>query len=104
MASEPEHWLSGPVPGVPAELQPVAHALLQARDDLAAAAAPLTAEQLWTSPGGAAPVGYHLVHAAGSLGRLLTYARGQQLTAEQFDELKAEKAAAERGLDRATLV
>lgn len=104
MASELEHWLRGPVPGVPAELQAVAHALLQACDDLAAAAAPLNTDQLWTSPGGIAPVGFHLVHAAGSLGRLLTYARGEQLTHEQFEALKAEKAAAERRPDRATLV
>ena len=27
----PDAWLRGPVPGVPDELQPVAHALLQAR-------------------------------------------------------------------------
>jgi len=29
--SLPEVWLRGPVEGVPAALQPVAHALLQAR-------------------------------------------------------------------------
>ena len=103
MPSEPEYWLRGPVPGVAAQLQPVAHALLQARDDLAAATAPLTTDQLWESPAGAASVGFHLTHVAGSLDRLLTYARGEQLTAGQFEALKAENTAGQRRHDAATL-
>ncbi len=92
------------MPEIPAELQPVAHALLQARDDLRAAAAPRPTAQRWRAPAGAAPVGYHLVHAAGSLDRLLTYARGEQLTPEQFDALKAEKSAADSHRDAAGLI
>jgi len=30
----PEVWLRGPLPAVPALLQPVAHALLQAREEI----------------------------------------------------------------------
>jgi hypothetical protein len=30
----PEVWLRGPLPGMPPLLQPVAHALLQAREEL----------------------------------------------------------------------
>ena len=32
--NEREVWLRGPLPGVPALLQPVAHALLQAREEV----------------------------------------------------------------------
>ena len=50
----PEPWLRGPVPGVPALLQPAAHALLLAREEVEAAAAGLFELELWVSPGGAA--------------------------------------------------
>lgn len=46
---------------------------------------------LWTSPGGAASIGFHLRHMAGSLDRLLTYARDEPLSAEQRSSLAAEK-------------
>jgi uncharacterized damage-inducible protein DinB len=88
--SEPEVWLRGPVPDVPALLQPVAHSLLQCREELTAAVGGLTADQIWARPGGAASVGFHLRHAAGSLDRLFTYARGESLTAEQQAALVAE--------------
>ena len=90
--SAPEPWLRGPVPGVPAEWQPAVHALLQAREDLTRVVAPLTGAQLWTKPGGAASVGFHAVHLAGSLDRLLTYARGEALDERQLRALAAERA------------
>src|SRR5262245_10796625 len=89
--SEPEYWLRGPVTGIAPLLQPVAHALLQARDDVVRVVGPLTVEQLWTRPGGAASVGFHVTHLTGSLGRLFGYARGAALSAEQLTYLKAEK-------------
>jgi hypothetical protein len=85
-----EYWLRGPVSGVPPLLQPVAHALLQARDDLRAQLAALDPDRFWARPGGAASVGYHVKHLAGSLDRLLTYARGESLTPGQLAHLKAE--------------
>lgn len=85
-----EYWLRGPVDGVLPLLQPVAHALLQACDDVIAAAEPLNPAQLWERPGDAASVGYHLKHLVGSLDRLLTYARGEQLSADQLAWLKTE--------------
>jgi uncharacterized damage-inducible protein DinB len=88
---EPEAWLRGPVPGVPTSLQPVAHALVQAVDDAERAVSQLDDVELWTSPGGAASVGYHLVHMAGSIDRLLTYARGETLSADQRDHLERER-------------
>jgi uncharacterized damage-inducible protein DinB len=89
--TDPEVWLRGPLPDIIPELQPVAHSLLQVREEIAAVAS-LTPQQLWTRPGGAASIGFHLVHLAGSLDRLLTYARGNTLNAEQRTALAAEAA------------
>jgi hypothetical protein len=77
------------VPGIDPWLQPAAHVLTQAADELEAAAG-LTTDQLWARPGGAASVGYHLRHIAGSIDRLLTYAREKPLDQRQHDTLVAE--------------
>lgn len=87
---QPEVWLRGPVPGVPPLLQPVAHSLLQSREELQATLERLTPEQIWARPAGAASVGFHARHAAGSLDRLFTYARGERLSPEQQAALSAE--------------
>jgi hypothetical protein len=88
----PEPWLRGPVPGVAAPLQPAAHALLQAVEDVRRVVATLDAGAALASPGGgAASVAFHVRHAAGSLDRLLTYARGESLTSEQRAALVAEE-------------
>jgi len=89
--STPEVWLRGPVSGVPAALQPVAHALLQAVEDAERLAADLEPDVLWTRPGGAASVGFHLRHMAGSLDRLMTYARGEPLSEAQRAALTEEQ-------------
>jgi hypothetical protein len=86
----PEVWLRGPVPDVPALLQPVAHALLQCREELAATVRGMPSDQLWSQPAGAASVGFHVQHAAGSLDRLFTYARGERLSATQKAVLATE--------------
>ena len=91
--STPEPWLRGPLPGVPRELMPAAHALAQAAEDVPRAVlapAPLPAELLWARPGGAASVGFHLRHVAGSIDRLLTYAAGGALGEAQRAFLGAE--------------
>ena len=90
--SQPEPWLRGPVPGIPALLQPVAHAFLLALEDVETAVSDLTVDQLWLEPGGAASAGFHLVHLAGSTDRLLTYARGEALSASQRAALASERA------------
>jgi len=90
--SQPEVWLRGPVPGVPPLLQPVAHALLQAREEVEALVEGFPDALLWTRPAGVASVGFHLRHLAGVLDRLFTYARGEPLTQEQRDVLAAEGA------------
>ena len=86
----PEVWLRGPVEAVPALLQPVAHGLLQCREELSSIVTGLTADQIWTTPSGVASIGFHVRHAAGSLDRLFTYARGEQLSSEQRAALAAE--------------
>ena len=90
--SQPEPWLRGPVPGIPALLQPVAHAFLLALEDVETAVSDLTVDQLWLEPGGAASAGFHLVHLAGSTDRLLTYVRGEALPASQRAALAGERA------------
>ena len=89
MASEA--WLSGPIPGIDPLLLPAAHALVQARTDIVAAASTLGAVQLWARPGNAASVAFHLCHVDGSIGRLLTYARGEQLGDEQRAAMQLER-------------
>lgn len=90
--SQPEAWMRGPVEGIPPLLMPVAHALIGAREDVAAAIDGLDAEVLWARPGGAASAGFHAMHLAGSLDRLFTYARGEALSDEQFAALAREQA------------
>lgn len=85
-----EIWLRGPIPGVPPLLQPVAHALLQARDELNAAMQDFPPALLNERPAGVASVGFHLQHLAGVLDRLLTYARQETLTEQQFAAFNAE--------------
>jgi uncharacterized damage-inducible protein DinB len=86
--AQPEVWLRGPLPGVPALLQPVAHALLQAREEVEAVMTGFPEELLWTRPAGVASVGFHLQHLAGVIDRLLTYAEGASL--DQLGALAAE--------------
>ena len=86
----PEVWLRGPLAGIPPLLQPVAHGLLQCREEVHRALADLSAEQLGRRIGGAASAGYHVRHAVGSLDRLLTYARGEMLAAAQLAALREE--------------
>jgi uncharacterized damage-inducible protein DinB len=88
---EPEVWLRGPVAGVPPYLQPVAHCLLQCREEIEAAVSTLTAEDLERSPGNVATVAFHIRHSMGSLDRLFTYARGESLSQAQRAWLVSEK-------------
>jgi uncharacterized damage-inducible protein DinB len=93
MTNAPEVWLRGPIADIPALLQPVAHSLLQSREELHATLATLSPGDVWVAPDGAASVGFHARHAAGSLDRLFTYARGEQLNAAQKAALASEGAA-----------
>jgi uncharacterized damage-inducible protein DinB len=88
----PDAWLRGPIDGVPPLLLPAAHAFVGAAEDVGRAATELPAEALWLRPGGAASPGFHLRHLVGSTARLLTYARGEQLTPEQVSAKAREEA------------
>lgn len=88
--SPPEFWLRGPVEGVHPALMPAAHAFLQTLEDVERATADLTPEQWWLSPGGAASIGFHVMHLGGSTDRLLTYARGELLSDAQKAAFRAE--------------
>jgi uncharacterized damage-inducible protein DinB len=93
MSTPAEVWLRGPIEGILPLLQPAAHAILQAREDVLPVVTGLPADLLWLRPGGAAAIGFHLLHLPGSLDRLLTYSRGAALSAEQFAQLAAERTA-----------
>ena len=86
-----EVWQRGPIEGVPALLQPVAHALLQAAEEAGRHTQNFSPERLWDKPANVASVGFHLLHIRGVVDRLFTYARGEALTTEQLKELSAEK-------------
>ncbi len=86
----PEVWLRGPLPRIPALLQPVAHALLQAREEVLSLMKDFPEPLLWQQPAGLASPGFHLQHLSGVLDRLFTYARGQALNAEQLAWLSGE--------------
>ena len=90
--TKPEVWLRGPIAGIAPLLQPVAHSLLQCREEVQSSIMGLTSEQVWSKPGGAAAIGYHIQHAIGSLDRLFTYARGESLSDAQLAALAAERA------------
>jgi uncharacterized damage-inducible protein DinB len=90
VSTRPEVWLRGPIEGVPALLQPVAHALLQAVEEVETALRGFPEELLWTRPTGVASVGFHLQHVVGVVDRLFTYARGEALLPEQLASLSGE--------------
>lgn len=89
--TRPEPWLRGPMPGIPALLQPAAHALQMALEDVERAVDRLTDDQVWHQFPGIPPLGFHLAHLAGSTDRLLTYARGEALSPEQRAILLSER-------------
>jgi uncharacterized damage-inducible protein DinB len=71
-------------------LQPAAHALLQARQEVNHLMAGFPDALLWQRPGGVASVGFHLQHLAGVLDRLFSYAREKGLSEAQLADLSAE--------------
>jgi uncharacterized damage-inducible protein DinB len=85
-----EPWLRGTYADVSAAGRAVLHALDLALDDITKWTAGLTDAEIHSQPLGLTPLAYHLRHIARSTGRILTYAEGNQLTAEQLAALKAE--------------
>jgi len=89
--AETEWWQRGPIDGVPAVLQPVAHILLQVRESVNELVDGLTEEQWNARPANVASAAFHVRHIAGVIDRLFTYARGEALSEVQFTALRAEK-------------
>ena len=87
----PEPWLRGPVEGIIPQLQPVAHAFIAAGEEADKICNAITQEELRLRPAGAASIGYHLRHLSGATDRLLTYARGENLSEGQIAAMKQEK-------------
>ncbi len=85
-----EVWLSGPLNNIPQMLQPVAHALLQAREEISSLLVDFPEALLWAKPAGLASPGFHLQHIAGVINRLFTYAQNRQLNQQQLNELALE--------------
>jgi uncharacterized damage-inducible protein DinB len=106
----PEPWMRGILPNI----DPVVGHLLRAsehiQEDLERAIAPLSVDQIWSTPHGMTSAGFHAKHLAGSTERLCTYLEGNQLTAEQLAAIAQENqgtesaedliAAVRRSLDR----
>ena len=86
-----EPWLRGTYPEVPAVGRAVLHALDLALDDITKWVDGLADAEVHTHPLGLPSVAFHLRHIARSVDRILTYAEGGQLTAEQLASLKAEQ-------------
>lgn len=88
--AQPEPWLRGTLTEVPAVQRAVLHALELAREDVERWCEGLTDPELNARPGGIPPVAFHLRHITRSIDRLLTYAEGVQLSADQVTAMKSE--------------
>ena len=86
----PEVWLRGPLPFIPDLLQPVAHALLQAKEEITVCMLEFDESLLWKRPANLASAGFHLQHIAGVQDRLFAYANAAMLTEQQLDYLRNE--------------
>jgi uncharacterized damage-inducible protein DinB len=89
-----EPWLRGTHADVPAAGRAVLHALELSLDDLTKWTAGLTDAEVHAQPLGLTSIAFHLRHIARSVDRILTYAEGGQLSAEQLAALKAEQGGA----------
>jgi len=90
MSQKLEVWQRGPLPDIIPVLQPVAHALLQAREEINEYMFEFPVDLLWIRPAGMASTGFHLQHLSGVLDRVFTYARNEKLNDFQFEQLAEE--------------
>ena len=85
-----EVWMRGPIAGLAPLLQPVAHAILQAREEVNLMMIDFPNELIWEKPADVASVAFHLQHLSGVLDRLFTYANNQILNEDQLELLALE--------------
>lgn len=84
-----EAWLDGKLENFSAIKMPAAHALAQAKHEIENAPE-LSIEELTARPNDISSAAFQLKHIAGSIDRLLTYTRGENLSEKQFEFLKSE--------------
>jgi len=97
----PEPWLRGTSKGIHPLHAALLHSFQQAAEDVERFTEGLTDEQMWARPFDLAPVGFQIRHITGSIDRLLTYAEGRQLSAQQMARLTSEM---QRGASRGELL
>ena len=99
-----EVWQRGPLKDIPALLQPVAHALLQAEEELDELLTDFDEALLWERPANVASPAFHLQHLSGVLDRVFTYARNESLTEFQLKQLYDEDISPQQNLTVAFLL
>jgi uncharacterized damage-inducible protein DinB len=94
-----EPWISGTHAEVPAVGRAILHAFDLALDDLTKWTNGLTDAEVHEHPLSLPSVAFHLRHIARSTDRLLSYAEGNQISAEQLTALRTEQGGAEQSGD-----
>ncbi len=85
-----EVWMRGPIAGLIPLLQPIAHAILQAREEVNLMMIDFPDALIWERPSGVASVAFHLQHLSGVVDRIFTYANNQILNEDQLEQLALE--------------
>ena len=93
-----EVWQRGPLQEMPDLLQPIAHALLQAEEELDEMMNNFSDDLLWQRPANVASPAFHLQHLSGVLDRVFTYARNEPLTDFQLAQLHDEDVAPQQNV------
>ena len=104
MPNQLEVWQRGPLKDIPALLQPVAHALLQAEEELDELLVDFNEALLWERPANVASPAFHLQHLSGVLDRVFTYARNEPLTDFQLKQLYDEDVSPQQNVKVAALL
>ncbi len=85
-----EVWQRGALKDIPLLLQPIAHTLLQVKEELHELMIEFPDNLLWQKPAGLASPSFHLQHLSGVLDRVFTYARNEKLNIDQLKQLQLE--------------
>jgi len=99
-----EVWQRGPLKEIPGLLQPIAHALLQAEEEIDEMMNNFLDDLLWQRPANVASPAFHLQHLSGVLDRVFTYARNEPLTDFQLKQLHDEDVAPQQNVSVQSLL
>jgi uncharacterized damage-inducible protein DinB len=89
-AKQPEPWMRGTLTDVPPLQRATLHAFELAAEDIDRWCSQLSDEQFNARPHSLPSVAFHIRHIIGSCDRLLSYAEGREISAEQIAYLKTE--------------